>query len=287
MARWGKIGLSLCASVALIGVASTANAELVTFEVIPAYAPKGPESPNWNNYVLNAIAGIQNKQNVGDRETSAAAYEIVDGNVPASEIIYTPFNSWRGAASPNPDFTAPFLGEFGNRIHFGLHVVGTSDWQFQLADLAWKLESDDETGYFDQEGNFAGANYSATRVGIDWGPDGIRGGGDDVILNGGEAGTMPVNELVYVGVGDGFFSSEPDAMTDQQDINITLSDIYAGCSDPEGCLIDVTMTYTLPDHSDGMMSTAGTFVLETPEPSSAVLALIGMVALVSNRRRRK
>jgi len=106
--------------------------------------------------------------------------------VPASEVLYTPFNSWRGKAIPSPDFSAPFLREFGNRVHFWLHVVGPSDWQFRLDDLSWELDSDDGTGYFDQAGDFAGATFSATKVGIGWGTDGMRGGGDDMILNDGE-----------------------------------------------------------------------------------------------------
>lgn len=292
MTRWGKSGVSLCATMALMGMATIANAEILKFDVYPAFAPKGPESPNWNNYVLNAIAGIQSNTNIGDREVSAAAYEKVVGNVPPHEIVYTPYNSWRGMADPNPDFKAPFLGEYGNRIHFGLHIVGAEGWEFTLDEMSWELDSDDDTNYFDQSGNFAGQTYSATRVGINYGADGKRGGGDDKILRSGEAGTMKVNELVYVGVGDGFFSLEPEAATDQEDIDITLADIAAGCTDPEGCLINVTATYFLPDaHNPGqMVSSSGAFVLElayVPEPSSILLAGIGMALAFAGMRRRK
>jgi len=63
MPRWEKLGVSLCAAVAILVLATNSHAALVTFDVIPAFAPKGPDSPNWNNYVLNAVAGIQNGQN--------------------------------------------------------------------------------------------------------------------------------------------------------------------------------------------------------------------------------
>jgi hypothetical protein len=275
---------------ALLAVVSGARADLVTFDVTPAFGPKGPESPHWNNYVLNAIAGIQSNTDIGNRTTNAAAYERVVSPIPPTELVYTPFNSWRGTANPNPAFQAPFLGEFGNRVHFGLHIVGADGWEFALNDLTWELDSDDSTNYFDQSGNFAGATYSATRVGINYGADGVRGGVDDTILRSGEAGTMKVNEFVYVGVGDGFFSMEPGAATDQEDINITISDILAGCGDPSGCLVDVTATYTLPDaHTPGStVATSGTFtILLIPEPSSMALASLGMlmgVALVRRRR---
>ncbi|MDG2381050.1 MAG: hypothetical protein P8N76_05210 [Pirellulaceae bacterium] len=285
MTRWGKVGLSLCACAMGFGLASQADSALMTFDVTPAFAPKGPESPKWSNYVLNAIAGVQSKTNIGNRETSASAYEVIDRRIRPEEIIYTPFHSWRATANPNPEFTVPFLGEFGNRFHFGLHLVGSADRQFALNDINWQLESDDVGGYFNQSGSLAGATYSATRVGIDWGPDGMRGGGDDGILSGGQPGTDLVNEFIYVGIGDGFYSSEPTAMTDQDDINITLADIYDGCADPNGCLVEVTGTYSLPGSEvGGRIESSGSFIIEIPEPSSAFLALIGLICLNAVRR---
>lgn len=287
MTRWGKFGFAVCASVALM--AGTASADLLTFDVIPAFAPKGPESPNWNNYVLNAISGIQAKTNIGDRETSAAAYETVAGPIGPEEMVYTPFNSWRGKADPNPEFVAPFLGEHGNRIHFGLHIVGTDTWDFALSEITWELDSDDSTDFFDQSGDLSAANYSPTRVGIDYGADGMRGGGDDMILNSGEAGSTLVNELIYVGVGDGFLSSEPDSINGQDDINTTLADILAGCVDKSGgCPVNLTGTYTVPDHDGNRMAASGSIVINlVPEPSAGLLSLIGFFATAAFGRRRR
>jgi hypothetical protein len=286
MARWGKLGTVICASVALLAAARPASAEIITFEVIPAFAPKGPESPNWANYVLNALGGIQQNQDVGDRTMTPAAYERVDSIIPASEIVYTPFPSWRGVADPNP-LAPAFANELGNRVHFGLHIVTSADSPFALADIGWSLDSDDSTNYFDQSGDFSSATYSQTRVGINYGPDGVKGGGDDVWFNGGQAGTMPVNELIYVGVGDGFLSDEPGALTDQDDINMTLADIYAGCGDPSGCLVDLVGSYTLPGSTGPTSASATVTISLVPEPASAAMAMMGLLLSFGGLRRRR
>jgi MYXO-CTERM domain-containing protein len=271
----------------LMGTGTTARADFMTFEVIPAFAPTGVQSPSWSNYVVNALAGIQQGMDVGDRSTSPTAYERVTSVLTPEELIYTTgnvsgqaFNSWRGIANP----ASPFSGEFGNRIHFGLKVV--SDTEFKLDDLTWQLDSNDSDDYFDQSGNFQGASYSPTRMGIWWGADGVKGGVDDVTRSSGP-GTDPVNELLYVGVGDGFLADEPAVLSDQQRIDTTIADILAGCTDPSGCLVDVTGTYSLPDGNGGTLWVSNSFVLATPEPSAGLLALIGMAALAVSRRRRK
>ena len=156
MTRWGKSVLSVCAVLVLVVGVTAAQAELVKFDVIPAFAPQGPQSPSWNGYVLNAIGGIQSEVNVGDRDVNPKAYERVTGMLLPEELIYTDFNSWQGDAAPTP-LPAGFDGEFGNRIHFGLHIVAADGTQFALNDLSWELDSDDSTGYFDNGGSFAGA----------------------------------------------------------------------------------------------------------------------------------
>jgi hypothetical protein len=281
MTRWGKLGLSLCVSIALLGGTGSAKAELMKFDVVPAFAPKGPDSPSWTNYVVNALAGIQADADFLDRTVTPRAYERVKTAVTPEEIIYTNFNSWRGEADPTP-LPAGFEGEFGNRIHFGLHIISAEGSQFALHDLSWELDSDDADNYFDQDGDFSMAGYSSTRWGVDYGLDGVIGGGDDRAITSGP-GSQLVNELVYVGVGDGFFAEEPGSLTGQEQIDITINDLLSGCSDPTGCLVDVTMTYTLGDES---ASDKFTLYL-VPEPSSALLALLGLAAMVSSARRRR
>ena len=113
----------------------------------------------------------------------------------------------------------------------------------------------------------------------------MKGGGDDVTRVSGP-GTEPVNELLYVGIGDGFLADEPTSLSDQGRIDSTIADILAGCDDPSGCLIDVMGTYSLPDGNGGTVWGSDKFVLAVPEPSAGLLALIGMLALIASRRRR-
>jgi hypothetical protein len=280
MVRWGKyIGLALIS----VGLSSTARAD-ITIEVFPAYAPNGPDSPNWLDYVTNAISGIGaggTNTGTGTRDSNPARYETIGGPISPVEMIYTPFKSWRGTAAPNPVFTsnAAVAGEFGNRVHFGTRILGTDGSTFRLEDLKWALDSDDDDNYFDQDGTFAGVPYSASRVGVNYGADGVPGGGDDTVYNNGEPGTNLVNELLYVGVGDGFPSDNIAAPNDQADIDLTLGAIFAGC---DGCDVILKGSYMLGD-AMGM----GSVTISIPEPASISLASASILAGLACLRRRR
>ncbi|MCA9152456.1 MAG: PEP-CTERM sorting domain-containing protein [Planctomycetales bacterium] len=219
----------------------------VSINVYPAYAPHGPISPSWTDYVVNAITALEADDPIeGDRSVDPSGYEHVSGPVLPTEMMYTDYNSWLGMADPNPAFAAlpdVFEAEFGNRIHFGLHIKSDGTKPFSLSDISWKLDSNDLTNYFDQQGDFSAANYSPTRVGINYGPDNQKNTGDDVIYNNGQSGTWEVDEFMYVGIGDGFFSSEPGALNDQDDLNRTLRDLIGGCD--VTCVFDLQAIYTL------------------------------------------
>ncbi|MCA9216252.1 MAG: PEP-CTERM sorting domain-containing protein [Planctomycetales bacterium] len=286
MTRWGKLGLTLCA-LALFSVGNIANAD-ITIEVFPAFAPNGqgttsaPPSPNWNAYVANALAGIEAggvNTGTGPRDANPSYYETVSGVIPPSELIYTEFNSWRGTAANNPAFTgnAAVTGEYGNRIHFGTRITATPGMEFSLSDVSWSLDSDDDTDYFDQSGSLAGAPYSSTRIGINY-VDGIKGNGDDIVINSGP-GTQLVNELLYVGIGDGFPSENIAAPTDQDDINLTLGAIYAGCN---GCEVMLTGSYTVGDTTG-----SGKVTIFIPEPSTMALSTFGVLACFAAFRKRR
>jgi hypothetical protein len=227
--------------VACIAATASLQAEILKFDVVPAFAPNGPVSPSWLPYVTNALTGIEaDGAEIGDRLVSPEAYEPVTGPVPPFEMIYTEFPSWRGLADP----TGAFSGEMGNRVHFGLHLVAAPTTPFSLSQLEWSLDSDDIDNYFDQSDSFADANYSPTRIGIHYGTDGQRGGGDDIVYDNGELGTNEIHEFVYVGVGDGFVVGDTGPLTNQEEIDDVLRTMLEGAGGGE---VKFTGTYTLND----------------------------------------
>lgn len=279
MTRWGKFGLSLCAA-ALICCGS-ANAG-VTVNVYPAYAPNGNKSASWGEYTDNAIAGLIAggvDTGAGDRDTNPAKYELVTGVVDPAEMVFTPeFKSWRGQADPTAAFVsnAAVNGEYGNRIHFGAHIAGTDGMQFALQDVKWSLDSDDADDFFDQSGDLSTRDYGNGRIGIDF-VDGIKGNGDDIVYDAGQDGSLLVDELYYVGVGEGFLSENQAALTDQADIDLTLAAIFAGC---DGCEVHLTGSYMVGDDSG-----SGRITLFVPEPSSIALVVLGLLGMLNVRRK--
>ena len=207
----------------------------INIDVYAAFAPNGftrltgQESPAWGDYVTNALGALEiGATAVGDRSLDPSAYERITNPITPLDMIHTEYNSWGAMADPSDAFASlsgDFQAEFGNRVHFGLHIESDGSVDFNLQDLSFELDSNDDTDFFDQEGSFATANYSATRRGINYGADGIKGTVDDSIYQNGEPGSLAINELVYVGIGDGFFSNEPGAADNQSDINTTLRDI--------------------------------------------------------------
>ena len=67
------------------------------------------------------------------------AYEVAGAFIEAGDIIVSSFNSWRGQFNPS----GAFVNENGNRLHFGLHIVGDGTQQFRLNVLCFEIESTD------------------------------------------------------------------------------------------------------------------------------------------------
>jgi len=206
--------MTLSRAIALLMVclagASLATAD-ITIEVIPSSAPNAYGSPSWSAYMANALYSLENGLgNLGDRNTDPTAYEIAPAQILPGEIAVTSFKSWRGQVAP----PAPFLNELGNRLHFGLHAYGDGQAQFRLEDLTFELHSSDPWDSLAYTGDFIGYGYTGTsRIGIDWGPDRVKGGGDDIVYTSGNGMTL-VDEIVYVGIGNAWWpSSTPDPQT--------------------------------------------------------------------------
>jgi hypothetical protein len=199
-----------CAVVAAVGLALgaslTASAS-IKLDVVASSAPNAYGSPSWSGYVANALNSLGNNLgNIGSRATDPTAYEVAGQYVQPGDFMVTTFNSWRGTVSP----AAPFNNELGNRMHFGLHAYGDGTTQFKLEDLTFAVHSSDPGDSLITTGNFIGYNFNGvTRYGINWGADRTKGGGDDIIYTSGN-GQTPVDELVYVGVGNALWPAGDD-----------------------------------------------------------------------------
>ena len=283
---------SVLAMVIVAVVASGGWAAVTTLEVVPAYAPVGPTlSPSWPGYVTNAIDALMGGTPATVRGTpdfDPAAYEAVTSQpISPRELVITPdFASWRGFAAPTPGWDGPsmqFAAENGNRVHFGLIIESDDDTTpFALDDLDWELNWLDlpaktpstqvDTPF--KSGSFKDTMYSTSRVGVDYGPDGVLGGGDDSEITSG-ASTQLVDALYYVGIGDGFVAEDTGGgATDQADID----KIVDGLIVPQR----LKVTYMLGDTKMAMGS-----VDILPEPGSFVIAIMAVLGGWSVIRRRR
>ena len=247
-----------------------------TMEVFASSAPNALfAGSSWAGYTVNAMNSIENGLgNVGDRSVDPEAYILFDAgeNISIKNAIVSDFSSWLGEA----DSPAPFDVEGGNRMHFGLHIVGDGTMQFRMADIEYELISDDGNtlGF---AGDLSGGNYSALRVGIDYGADMAKGGGDDTIITSGAA-TQLIDEFVYIGVGNAFDASGGSG-SNQEKIDFAIADNFNSFP------INLSATYTLNDTSGSQLATASTNVNFIPEPGAG-LVLATVLGVIGMRRRR-
>jgi len=255
--------LLLTAAVAMM--ASHTNADLV-MEVKPSSAPNVFGSPSWATYLSRGLNSLENGTgNDGSRLTDPAAYEILGSVVDPGDFVVSGFNSWRGVADP----ASPFDGEFGNRLHFGLHIVG--DTQFRLDNLTFNLNSTDSGNGLAFTGDFVGFNYSAARVGIDY-FDGIKGNGNDITYTSG-SGTNLVNELIYIGVGNAFDATFEPGANNQDKMDNVLSYILGEAP------FDISTTYTLLDDDENVLAVDSASVTVGAVPELNSFALLGFVSV--------
>ena len=263
-----KLG-KMCAVVLLFACTNSISFSDIMIDVHASSAPNAYGSPSWSGYMSNALYALENGLSVyGDRLTDPTAYERAPGTVGPGEIAVTSFNSWRGKVNP----LTPFNNEHGNRMHFGLHVVGDGLEQFMLNDLTFEIHSSDPGDSLVFVGDFIGYNYNGTsRYGIDWGADRAKGGGDDIVYNSGN-GTTLVDELVYVGVGNAWWpgGADPDPSNPIGGPQAAMDDYFAWVGSEAPIL--VTTTYSIGSYS------GSDCVSVVPVPAAVLLGMFGLGA---------
>jgi len=275
---------------------SISQAAIVRFDVVPSYGPNAFGSPSWSGYLSNAQTALMmgSPANIGDRNTDPTAFELVDpanpfapaNEIQPSEMIVTPFNSWRGMAGPS----APFAGEFGNRVQFGFALETDGFGQLDIAtlDIEWTKQWMNNDAAMDTsaiildpltQGTFLTATYTAATIGVLYGGDGAVGGGDDTILS---SGTGPVDAIYSVGVGAGLLPDDIGGATDQEEIDLFIGNLLSANHPAQ----KIKTSYTVMlDSGEQLMSMSTVFLV--PEPASLITMIPALGFLLAFARRRR
>ncbi len=276
--RSGKLFLVTAIAGLALGLTMPAFAQ-ITLQVIPSSAPNVYGSPSWAGYAANALNSMENNLgNIGTRATDPTAYEIAGPFVQPSDFMVTTFNSWQGVAGP---LAAPFAGELGNRIHFGL--VASSVTPFDLAQVSFSISSSDPANSLGYVDDLSGCNFNGiTRVGVNWGPDGIKGTADDIVYTAGNVGNDQtlVNELFYVGAGNALWpgGDDPNPGNPAGGAQAAIADstAYVMGNAP----FSITGSYTI------LGNTESATVTVVPEPTTVSLLAFALGGLALIRKRK-
>jgi hypothetical protein len=242
----------------------------LSIEVVASLAPNAYGSPSWAGYRNNALNALEN--GLSSLGTGPTGYAAVTSPIDRRAGIVTGFNSWLGNANPG----AAYANEYGNRMHFGLHIMGNGI-RFSIDNLGFQGESFGDgngLGWGWGPGNDPLDVYSASRVGIDYGQDGLKGTLDDLIYKNGESASLLVDEFVYVGAGNSYdvYTKDPGA-TNQDKIDL-MANTYQWNR--------FVGTYTL--NVNGQTYQGSDEFKSVPGPAAVLPFLLGLLAA---RRRRK
>ena len=208
--------LFLFAALSLGPLVASAQSSPLTFKVYASSAPNrhtSENSPAWTAYeswVDRALKYAEgDKTGLGNPGSDPGAFRAIS-SLTIRELMVSSNPSWLGKANP----TGAFANQYGNRMHWVLHVKGNGTVQFKVEDISWKTGVGTDTSAWTFKralGTKAGYTSAFNKVdcnygwGYDWGSDNAKGGGDDskVCSSDGSTDDDLIDELFYVGAGTG------------------------------------------------------------------------------------
>lgn len=268
--------LLAAAAGAAMSVAGAANA--ITITVTPSLAPNAYGSASFSPWADNALNALYTGASSAGTPGTPTYFQA-QSNVSAKDLVVTNFSSWMGQAEPG----GAFAGEYGNRGHFGLSILGDGQ-QFSISELSFQAVSTDPGNLLAFSYLTGDYDYSSNYVGVLAGLDGIVGTLDDTFITGG-ANTQLVDALFSRGSGN------------------ALEGLCTGCTPAqEQAAIDAAAASFGPDPFQftgtyQLRAVTGALVAEgsnsfnvggaVPEPGAWALMLVGFAGLGAMMRRRR
>jgi hypothetical protein len=245
-------------SVAALGFASAAKADIV-INVVPWLAPNAFGSPSYDAAINNAFQGMMNG---GVATGSGPTAFTPQSNVTSAQGIVTGFTSWMGVANPS----GAYANELGNRMSFGLGIIGSGGTEFSISQLSFTAASSDPANGLGFAFGTGSYSYSTSYIGVLYGANGVLGGGDDTFITSGP-NTQLVDAIFGRGSGNSYAAyCSPCTVAEEQ------AAIDAAAAGPS---YTFTGTYSI----DGA-SGSGTFnVAAVPEPSTWAMMILGFMGV--------
>jgi len=274
--RFSK-GLCLC-SFAFVPLLTHAAAPVI--EVTPWSAPNGYGSPSFPGAVANEIYALEHGLPAYGDPSSPTYFQTAPANLSISDNMVTGYASWKGDANPGTTFGPAFAGEYGNRLHFGLLVLGNGN-QISISQLGFTMDSNDPDNSLDWTYATGVYQYSQDYQGWKFGDDGLPNTADDVFITAG-SNTQMVDAIVGRGSGNAWdnYLTDPGA-TPQDKLNNAIAGVYQGP-------FQFTGTYTLQWGNSQQVATGSgsvTFNAESPVPEAGPMAASALLVAAMAARK--
>jgi hypothetical protein len=267
----------------------------ITITVLPSIAPNADGSPSFAGYLANANYALENNlSSLGTPGTPTYYSQLSNGaTVQGGDAAVTSFHSWQGQLNP----TGAFANEDGNRIHFGVEIVGTKGSTFSLSQLRAVMTSSDPNAVDLTYSNGVGAHgslglgsnflnvaaYTPNKIGIIHNADGSI----NHLITSGDS-TQLVDEIVYVGIGNAWWPNvgtpgEQTPFSPGATETDAMNNYYAFLNANGG--VDVATTYYLVDANNNTIASGTASVDVVPAPAAVLLGLLGLSGLAAFKRR--